>query len=144
MRPIRSPMRLRFPTWQLIVYSLLKKILNKAEYSNDSRGKYVAEKQISPFKFVVSCSRAKVHGICICPMGNLKPEYTDYARGCYALPRVLCFPCSFARQITIRLFQTLCLYFQVFGHAILANIIIKHCRKYPSYIIMTILKALFF
>ena len=112
----------------------------------DSREKYVAEKQILLFKFVVSCSRAKVYGICICPMGNLKTGYTDYARGCYALPRVLCFPCSFTRQITIKLFQTLCLYFQVFGHAILANIhvVIKHLRKYPSDIIMTILKVLLF
>ena len=116
--------------------------LNIIIEGKDSTGRYVAEKQISPFRFVVSCSRAKVHGICICLMGNMKPEYTDYARGCYALPRVLCFPCSFARQITIKLFQTLCLYFQVFGQAILANTIIKHRRKYPSDIIMTSLKVL--
>ena len=46
----------------------------------------------------------------MCPIGNLKleqqSEYADSAQGCYALSRVLCFPGSFARQITIKLFQT--------------------------------------
>ena len=40
-------------------------------------------------------------------------------------------------QIMIKLFQTLYLHFQVFGHASLANIIIKHHKKYRSNIIMT-------
>ena len=66
----------------------------------DSRDSVQQKNKFSPFS-CCSCSREKVHGICICPMGNLKPEYTDYSRGRYALSRVLCFLFSCVRQITI-------------------------------------------